>query len=395
MESREKCEQIISMFNNKPLGGPGPGSFQPLVVKFADGGTSRRKTAVSSPDPTWSGQASTDGSVSTIRLALDKSSNNSDNLRKTLWARSRVTVTAPPSDSELTEVPWSVSRTEARAPGCQAQATRWWRPRGWCLRPRPPGLHLWLGVRGPLPGCPPAPEATLSSPPLLQWIQLRSFNFPPQVIHARQTIASSHNVKFPVPVDPYTCLVSGMHGLALGGPGGAGPGGVAPPGAQFVQGPLGYPGMCVINPGPGYASLPNMEPQPGHINPAASPIEESQQQQQQQQPERGQSNWEASESSWQSVTLCVMWAWQRDSVTVQSVRSSSHNSYCEYILLQRLATLMMMMMASPPPATRRPTGAFNPSPSPALEPVEAGVSAKLYKYFQVREAATCMHFESE
>ena len=84
MESREKCEQIISMFNNKPLGGPGPGSFQPLVVKFADGGTSRRKTAVSSPDPTWSGQASTDGSVSTIRLALDKSVNNSDNLRKTL-----------------------------------------------------------------------------------------------------------------------------------------------------------------------------------------------------------------------------------------------------------------------------------------------------------------------
>jgi len=86
-------------------------------------------------------------------------------------------------------------------------------------------------------------------------------------------------------VDPYTCLVSGMHGLALGGPGGAGPGGVAPPGAQFVQGPLGYPGMCLINPGPGYASLPNIEPQPGQINPAASPIEESQQQ-----PERGQSN---------------------------------------------------------------------------------------------------------
>lgn len=66
MESREKCEQIISMFNNKPLGGPGPGQYQPLVVKFADGGTSRRKTAVSSPDPTWSGQASTDGSVSII-----------------------------------------------------------------------------------------------------------------------------------------------------------------------------------------------------------------------------------------------------------------------------------------------------------------------------------------
>ena len=67
MESREKCEQIISYFNNRPLAGSGPGSGpggQPLVVKFADGGTSRRKTAVSSPDPTWSGHASTDGSVS-------------------------------------------------------------------------------------------------------------------------------------------------------------------------------------------------------------------------------------------------------------------------------------------------------------------------------------------
>lgn len=58
MESRDKCEQIISIFNARAL----PGSSQPLVVKFADGGSSRRKTAVSSPDPTWSGQGSTDGS---------------------------------------------------------------------------------------------------------------------------------------------------------------------------------------------------------------------------------------------------------------------------------------------------------------------------------------------
>lgn len=80
-----------------------------------------------------------------------------------------------------------------------------------------------------------------------------------------------------------------MHGLSLGGPGGGGAGGVAPPGTQFVQGPLGYPGMCVINPGPGYASLPSMDPQPAQMNPAAaaSPLEESQQHQQ---PERGQSN---------------------------------------------------------------------------------------------------------
>jgi len=58
MESRDKCEHIISIFNARAL----PGSSQPLVVKFADGGSSRRKTAVSSPDPTWSGQGSTDGS---------------------------------------------------------------------------------------------------------------------------------------------------------------------------------------------------------------------------------------------------------------------------------------------------------------------------------------------
>ena len=39
MESREKCEQIISIFNNRAL----PGSQQPLVVKFADGGEIRKK----------------------------------------------------------------------------------------------------------------------------------------------------------------------------------------------------------------------------------------------------------------------------------------------------------------------------------------------------------------
>ena len=78
MESREKCEQIISIFNNRPLAmagsspGPGSGSAQPLVVKFADGGTSRRKTTVSSPDPSWSGQASTDGSVSNKNYWVDR-----------------------------------------------------------------------------------------------------------------------------------------------------------------------------------------------------------------------------------------------------------------------------------------------------------------------------------
>ena len=78
MESREKCEQIIGIFNNRPLAmagsspgsGSGPASGQPLVVKFADGGTSRRKATVSSPDPSWSGQASTDGSVSLLSSLL-------------------------------------------------------------------------------------------------------------------------------------------------------------------------------------------------------------------------------------------------------------------------------------------------------------------------------------
>jgi hypothetical protein len=38
MESKEKCEQIIQMFNGSPL----PGSKEPLLVKFADGGIKKR-----------------------------------------------------------------------------------------------------------------------------------------------------------------------------------------------------------------------------------------------------------------------------------------------------------------------------------------------------------------
>ena len=45
MESREKCEQIISIFNNRAL----PGSSQPLVVKFADGGKSECESLVPRP----------------------------------------------------------------------------------------------------------------------------------------------------------------------------------------------------------------------------------------------------------------------------------------------------------------------------------------------------------
>lgn len=46
MESREKCEQIIQMFNGTQL----TGAKDPLLVKFADGG-SKKKNAFKSPDP--------------------------------------------------------------------------------------------------------------------------------------------------------------------------------------------------------------------------------------------------------------------------------------------------------------------------------------------------------
>lgn len=51
MESREKCEQIIQIFNGTQL----PGAKDPLLVKFADGG-SKKKSVFKSPDPnarTW------------------------------------------------------------------------------------------------------------------------------------------------------------------------------------------------------------------------------------------------------------------------------------------------------------------------------------------------------
>lgn len=47
MESREKCEQIIQIFNGTQLAG----AKDVLLVKFADGG-SKKKNAFKSPDPT-------------------------------------------------------------------------------------------------------------------------------------------------------------------------------------------------------------------------------------------------------------------------------------------------------------------------------------------------------
>lgn len=46
MDSREKCEQIIQMFNGTQL----QGAKDPLLVKFADGG-SKKKNAFKNPDP--------------------------------------------------------------------------------------------------------------------------------------------------------------------------------------------------------------------------------------------------------------------------------------------------------------------------------------------------------
>lgn len=45
METREKCEQIIQIFNGTQL----PGAKDPLLVKFADGG-SKKKNTFKSPD---------------------------------------------------------------------------------------------------------------------------------------------------------------------------------------------------------------------------------------------------------------------------------------------------------------------------------------------------------
>jgi hypothetical protein len=46
MESKEKCEQIIQIFNGNPL----TGSKEPLLVKFADGGNKKRSSLYKSPD---------------------------------------------------------------------------------------------------------------------------------------------------------------------------------------------------------------------------------------------------------------------------------------------------------------------------------------------------------
>lgn len=47
MESREKCEQIIQIFNGTQLAG----AKDPLLVKFADGGSKKKNAFKSQSDP--------------------------------------------------------------------------------------------------------------------------------------------------------------------------------------------------------------------------------------------------------------------------------------------------------------------------------------------------------
>lgn len=52
MESREKCEQIIQIFNGTQLSG----AKDPLLVKFADGGSKKKNAFKNQNDPntrTW------------------------------------------------------------------------------------------------------------------------------------------------------------------------------------------------------------------------------------------------------------------------------------------------------------------------------------------------------
>lgn len=48
MESKDKCEAVISVFNGKLL----PSCKEPLLVKFADGGN-KKKNQYKSQDPRW------------------------------------------------------------------------------------------------------------------------------------------------------------------------------------------------------------------------------------------------------------------------------------------------------------------------------------------------------
>merc|ERR1719445_2535342 len=197
--------------------GPGSGSAQPLVVKFADGGTSRRKTTVSSPDPSWSGQASTDGSEN----ALSPESRHSNGSAVGMGA----------NGSPVVSFAYGGAGPGMRMPGYMMTQSRMMSP---------------ASATGP---------PLVAGQPGTAWVPTSGGGY---IIQSpTQTINPIEVFPLSSPVDPYSCLVSGMQGLTLGQGGHP----AAHPAAQFVQqGPLGYQMVYGLAPGP--SSLPHLDPQP-------------------------------------------------------------------------------------------------------------------------------------
>ncbi|XP_072949183.1 protein alan shepard isoform X3 [Epargyreus clarus] len=68
MESREKCEQIIQMFNGNPI----PGAKEPLLVKFADGGN-KKKSLYNKQDNNGRAWRDNNDSITQVIMAMSVS----------------------------------------------------------------------------------------------------------------------------------------------------------------------------------------------------------------------------------------------------------------------------------------------------------------------------------
>jgi len=195
MESREKCEAIIAAHNGRSLAG----SSQPLVVKFADGGSSRRKTNVSSPDPTWSGHGSTDGSDN----ALSPESRHSNG---------------------SAHAPMGMGGSPVVAP-----------------MPYPPRQMPYV-ITSPVGQRLVSPAAATGTPLVAgnahtAWVPTTGGGY---IIQSPNAAINPLEV-FPISSpDSYTCLVSGMQGLALSNQGTFNGGGGLPGPSHVLPGPLGY-----------------------------------------------------------------------------------------------------------------------------------------------------------
>lgn len=177
MDSREECEQIIHAFNGHPL----PNSSQALVVKFADGGSAKKRTTVSSPDNTCSAHTSTDGSENA--LSPDARHSNGSGI--------------------------------AGASGIQAVSY-------------PPRHIPFVMANGNAATATGVPFVATGGTPSSPYIPTSAGGF----IVSPSGAAPNQLEMFPVssPVDPYTCLVSGMQGLVMspGPPGYPGPASAPP-----------------------------------------------------------------------------------------------------------------------------------------------------------------------